>query len=190
MDHDDTPDKPRIEAAVAHLTPGKLNVVRGAFKVGVKPSQIARQFGLSQSDVRKALASDGSRRAPDHRPQGPACHLSVCRADLGVSRKMERRFSTNVSLKTRSLTAPRRSSSNSCSGKSSGRVTSFPLGHQEKRISICPSFLTHNRSIRQSLISALANSFAYGVSRISCPGVLRQRARSGGEPVATLMARR
>jgi hypothetical protein len=41
-----------------HLTPGKLNAVRAAFKAGVKPSQIARQFGLSQSDVRKALAID------------------------------------------------------------------------------------------------------------------------------------
>jgi hypothetical protein len=59
------PDKRRIEAAVVHLTPGKLNAVRAAFKVGVKPSQIARQFGLSQSDVRQALASGASRRAPD-----------------------------------------------------------------------------------------------------------------------------
>jgi predicted DNA-binding protein (UPF0251 family) len=51
------PDKPRIEAAVVHLTPGKLNAVRAAFKVGIKPLQIARQFGLSQSDVRQALAA-------------------------------------------------------------------------------------------------------------------------------------
>jgi hypothetical protein len=51
----------RIDAAVVHLTPGKLNAVRAAFKAGVKPSQIARQFGLSQSDVRKALASGASR---------------------------------------------------------------------------------------------------------------------------------
>jgi hypothetical protein len=53
------PDNPRTEAATVHLTPGKLNAVRAAFKVGVKPSQIARQFGLSQADVRKALASGG-----------------------------------------------------------------------------------------------------------------------------------
>jgi hypothetical protein len=59
------PDKRRIETAVVHLTPGKVNAVRAAFKAGVKPSQIARQFGLSQSDVRQALASDASRRAPD-----------------------------------------------------------------------------------------------------------------------------
>jgi hypothetical protein len=57
----ETPGKLRIEAAVIHLTPGKLNAVRAAFKVGVKPSQIARQFGLSQSDVRQALASDASK---------------------------------------------------------------------------------------------------------------------------------
>jgi hypothetical protein len=43
------------------LTTGKLNAVRAAFKAGVKPSAIARQFGISQSDVRKALAQ-GSRR--------------------------------------------------------------------------------------------------------------------------------
>jgi hypothetical protein len=59
----ETPDKLRIEAAAVHLTPGKMNAVRAAFKAGVKPSQIARQFGLSQSDVRKALASDASRPA-------------------------------------------------------------------------------------------------------------------------------
>jgi hypothetical protein len=43
----------------------KLNAVRAAFKAGVKPSQIAWQFGLAQADVRKALASDASRRGPD-----------------------------------------------------------------------------------------------------------------------------
>ena len=43
------------------LTTGKLNAVRAAFKAGVKPSAIARQFGISQSDVRRALAQ-GTRR--------------------------------------------------------------------------------------------------------------------------------
>jgi DNA invertase Pin-like site-specific DNA recombinase len=38
------------------LTKGKLNAVRAAFKAGVKPSAIARQFGISQADVRNALA--------------------------------------------------------------------------------------------------------------------------------------
>jgi predicted DNA-binding protein (UPF0251 family) len=67
------PDKPLVEAVVVHLTPGKMNAVRAAFKAGVKPSQIARQFGLSQADVRKALASDASRRASD-------CVGARCRA--------------------------------------------------------------------------------------------------------------
>lgn len=40
------------------LTKGQLNAVRAAFKARVKPSAIARQFGISQSDVRKALASE------------------------------------------------------------------------------------------------------------------------------------
>ena len=46
------------------LTVGKLNAVRAAFKAGVKPSAIARQFGISQSDVRRVLAQ-GPRRKPD-----------------------------------------------------------------------------------------------------------------------------
>jgi DNA invertase Pin-like site-specific DNA recombinase len=48
--------------AAAPLTQGKLNAVRAAFKAGVTPSRIARQFGISQSDVRKALASDLAKR--------------------------------------------------------------------------------------------------------------------------------
>jgi len=49
------------EDGAGSLTTGKLNAVRAAFKAGVKPSAIARQFGISQSDVRKVL-SQGSRR--------------------------------------------------------------------------------------------------------------------------------
>src|SRR6266404_4476489 len=48
----------RVEAAAVSLTPTKLNAVLAAFKAGVRPSQIAKQFGIPQSDVRKALASD------------------------------------------------------------------------------------------------------------------------------------
>jgi hypothetical protein len=40
------------------LTTAKLNAVRAAFKAGVKPAAIARQFGISQSDVRRALAAE------------------------------------------------------------------------------------------------------------------------------------
>jgi len=43
------------------LTRGQVNAVRAAFKAGVTPSRIARQFGISQSNVRKALASDEPR---------------------------------------------------------------------------------------------------------------------------------
>ena len=49
------------EDGAGSLTTGKLNAVRAAFKAGVKPSAIARQFGISQSDIRKALAQ-GTRR--------------------------------------------------------------------------------------------------------------------------------
>jgi hypothetical protein len=58
---DENSRKQRVETAAATLPSGKLNAVRAAFKAGVKPSQIARQFGISQADVRKALASDGSK---------------------------------------------------------------------------------------------------------------------------------
>ena len=42
-----------VEEISHGLTKGKLNAVRAAFKAGVKPSAIARQFGISQSDVTK-----------------------------------------------------------------------------------------------------------------------------------------
>src|SRR6476659_8696286 len=48
----------RAEAATVSLTPTKWNAVRAAFKAGVRPSKIAKQFGISQSDVREAVASD------------------------------------------------------------------------------------------------------------------------------------
>jgi hypothetical protein len=54
--------KRRIETVAPPLTQGKLNAVRAAFKAGVTPSRIARQFGISQSDVRKALAGDAAKR--------------------------------------------------------------------------------------------------------------------------------
>jgi hypothetical protein len=62
------PDKPapkqELGAVEVSLTRGQLNAVRAAFKAGITPARIARQFGLSQSDVRKALASEafGPRR--------------------------------------------------------------------------------------------------------------------------------
>jgi DNA invertase Pin-like site-specific DNA recombinase len=59
-----TSRKPLIKEVPLPLTLAKLNAVRAAFKAGVAPSRIARQFGISQSEVRKALASDTSKRAP------------------------------------------------------------------------------------------------------------------------------
>src|SRR6516165_3149126 len=57
------PQRRRVQVVAAvPLTQGKLNAVRAAFKAGVTPSRIARQFGISQSDVRKALASDIAKR--------------------------------------------------------------------------------------------------------------------------------
>jgi hypothetical protein len=50
----------QVEPATLSLKRGQINAVRAAFKAGIKPSRIARQFGLSQSDVRKALAMDAS----------------------------------------------------------------------------------------------------------------------------------
>jgi hypothetical protein len=48
---------PRRQVATVLLTRGQINAVHAAFKAGIKPSVIARQFGISQSDVRKVLTS-------------------------------------------------------------------------------------------------------------------------------------
>ena len=57
---DEPTRKQRTNEVSPPLAQGKLNAVRAAFKAGVTPSRIARQFGVSQSDVRKALATDPS----------------------------------------------------------------------------------------------------------------------------------
>ena len=59
-----TSRKPASKEIVPALTLAKLNAVRAAFRAGVSPSRIARQFGISHADVRKALASGTSKRAP------------------------------------------------------------------------------------------------------------------------------
>ena len=55
----------RVQAETVSLTRGQINAVRAASKAGVKPSLIARQFGLSQSDIRKVLAMDAAERGLD-----------------------------------------------------------------------------------------------------------------------------
>ena len=52
----DVADKPR-QATSPTLTVGKLNAVRASFEAGVTPAKIAREFGIPQSEVRKAVAS-------------------------------------------------------------------------------------------------------------------------------------
>lgn len=47
--------KSQTEMAPAALPQGKLNAIRAAFKAGVPPSRIAKQFGVSRSDVQTAL---------------------------------------------------------------------------------------------------------------------------------------
>jgi hypothetical protein len=51
----------QVEIAEVPLTRGQVNAIRASFKAGITPSRIARQFGVSQSDVRKALATDPSK---------------------------------------------------------------------------------------------------------------------------------
>ncbi len=52
----------QTDLAPTSLTRGQLNAVRAAFKAGVTPTRIARQFGLSPSQVRKALLPDEPER--------------------------------------------------------------------------------------------------------------------------------
>jgi hypothetical protein len=40
-----TDDRRQVEAATVSLTRGQINAVRAAFKAGIKPSLISRQFG-------------------------------------------------------------------------------------------------------------------------------------------------
>jgi hypothetical protein len=61
---DKTSKKANVELTAPPLTVGKLNAVRAAFKAGVTPSRIARQFGVRQADVRKALERDPPKRPP------------------------------------------------------------------------------------------------------------------------------
>jgi hypothetical protein len=56
-----TDKRRRVDLAEVSLTRGQVNAIRASFKAGITPSRIARQFGVSQSDVRKALAADPSK---------------------------------------------------------------------------------------------------------------------------------
>jgi hypothetical protein len=53
--------EPQLCFHLPYLSRDRLNAVRAAFKAGVKPAVIARQFGVSQSDVRKVLGAEGKK---------------------------------------------------------------------------------------------------------------------------------
>jgi predicted DNA-binding protein (UPF0251 family) len=55
---EESPERRQPEEPTVALTQGQVNAVRATFKAGITPSRIARQFGISQSDVRKVLASE------------------------------------------------------------------------------------------------------------------------------------
>ena len=52
------PGRRKADITEVTLTRGQVNAVCAAFKAGITPSRIDRQFGISQSNVRKALAGD------------------------------------------------------------------------------------------------------------------------------------
>ena len=56
-----TQRNPITEAGSTTLPQGKLNAVRAAFKAGVTPARIAREFGISRSDVQRVLSSDAKK---------------------------------------------------------------------------------------------------------------------------------
>jgi hypothetical protein len=58
---EESPERRQREEPNVALTPGQVNAVRATFKAGITPTRIARQFGISQSDVRKVLASESRR---------------------------------------------------------------------------------------------------------------------------------
>jgi DNA invertase Pin-like site-specific DNA recombinase len=57
-----TPSQRTVDASAFSLNLGKLNAVRAAFNAGVTPSKIAKEFGISQSAVRKVISSEGLKR--------------------------------------------------------------------------------------------------------------------------------
>ncbi len=59
---DKSSQRRRVDIAETTLTLGRINAVRAAFRAGITPARIARQFGISQSNVRKALATDEPKR--------------------------------------------------------------------------------------------------------------------------------
>jgi hypothetical protein len=64
----------RQEQKPEGVTQAKVNLVRAAFKAGVKPAAISRQFGLSQAAIRQVLRSEETTSrasASEHDPFTP-----------------------------------------------------------------------------------------------------------------------
>jgi hypothetical protein len=57
----ETPPRPSKAASEPAIAVGRANMIRAAFKAGLKPAAIARQFGISPAVVRSVLAGDGNR---------------------------------------------------------------------------------------------------------------------------------
>jgi hypothetical protein len=53
--------QPHAQVDASSLPLGKLNAVRAAFKAGVTPARIAREFGISRTEVQKALARSAAK---------------------------------------------------------------------------------------------------------------------------------
>jgi hypothetical protein len=71
--------KRQAEAATVSLTRGQVNAVRAAFKAGIKPSLIARQFGISQSDDARCWHPARSTESVDWKPCGQVDgHSAMC----------------------------------------------------------------------------------------------------------------
>jgi len=58
---DEGQQKRHAEEVSISLPQGKLNAIRAAFKAGVTPARIAREFGISRTDVQRALAGDAKK---------------------------------------------------------------------------------------------------------------------------------
>jgi hypothetical protein len=52
------PKRTHVELATGSLTRGQINAVQAAYKDGITPSRIARQFGISQSNIRMVMIAD------------------------------------------------------------------------------------------------------------------------------------
>jgi hypothetical protein len=58
----DAPPRPAKAASEPGIAVGKANMIRAAFKAGLKPAAIARQFGISPAVVRSVLAGDDKQK--------------------------------------------------------------------------------------------------------------------------------